>query len=92
MENKSEYKRAHNLEVHESDDGLIVFNPATDKVHHLNYTSGVLFEACQSTQTFDELTSFLKAFYAPEEVSAESVQAGVQKLLDEGVLIEAGND
>ena len=34
------YTHAAALEVHETDDGLVVFNPATDRVHHLNYTAG----------------------------------------------------
>jgi hypothetical protein len=41
------YTHAAALEVHETDDGLVVFNPATDRVHHLNYTAGVLFEFCR---------------------------------------------
>ena len=39
-----QYSRAADLEVHETEDGLIVFNPATDRVHHLNHSAGALFE------------------------------------------------
>ena len=33
--------RVPKLEVHEARDGLVAFDPATDRVHHLNATSSV---------------------------------------------------
>ena len=38
------------LEVDEAEDGLVVFVPATDVVHHLNRTAGVIFGLCDGTR------------------------------------------
>ena len=92
MDKRTEYKRVAGLEVHESDDGLIVFNPSTDKVHHLNYTSGVLFELCHDSHTLEDLTERMNTFYDPESVSEDIVKDGVAQLLKEGVFVTSEND
>jgi hypothetical protein len=88
----SRYARGADLEVHETDDGLIVFNPATDCVHHLNYTAGVLFELCQGTHDAAELASMMAELYALEETPSEAVETGLQKLVAEGLLVETRDE
>jgi hypothetical protein len=41
---------APGLEVDEADDGLVIFVEATDVVHHLNRTAGVIFGLCDGTR------------------------------------------
>lgn len=84
------YTRAADLEVHETEDGLIVFNPATDRVHHLNYTAGVLFELCQGCHDGAELAGMMAELYALEEAPIEATQTGLKQLVEEGVLVETG--
>ena len=84
----SRYTRAADLDVHETEDGLIVFNPATDRVHHLNYTAGALFALCQDTHDAAELANMMAELYELEEPPAEVVQSGLRQLVTEGVLIE----
>lgn len=81
------YARAAGLEVHETDDGLIVFNPATDRVHHLNYTAGVLFELCQDARDAAELAGMMVELYALEEAPGETVETGLRQLVAEGLLV-----
>jgi hypothetical protein len=38
------------LEVDEADDGLVIFVEATDVVHHLNRTAGVIFGLCDGSR------------------------------------------
>jgi Coenzyme PQQ synthesis protein D (PqqD) len=83
------YARAAGLEVHETDDGLIVFNPATDRVHHLNYTAGVLFELCHDARDAAELAGMMAELYALEEAPGEMVETGLRQLVAEGLLVQS---
>ena len=85
-ETSQQYVHADGLEVHESDDGLIVFNPATDRVHHLNHTAGVIFELCESPILEHHLLEQVVKLYSLESTQQESITTGLQQLLDEGVL------
>ena len=38
------------LDVNPADDGLVVYVAATDTVHHLNKTAGVIFGLCDGTR------------------------------------------
>jgi coenzyme PQQ synthesis protein D (PqqD) len=83
------YTHAAALEVHETDDGLVVFNPATDRVHQLNYTAGVLFELCRDPRDAAELAGMMAELYALEKAPAEVVETGLQQLLAEGLLVQS---
>ena len=43
------------LDVNETDDGLIIYDEETDRVHHLNQTAAVVFELCDGTRTENEI-------------------------------------
>jgi hypothetical protein len=83
------YAHAAALEVHQTDDGLVVFNPATDRVHHLNYTAGVLFELCHKPRDAAELAGMMAELYVLEEPPAEVVETGLQQLVAEGLLVRS---
>ena len=80
------YNRASGLEVHETDDGLIIFNPTTDKVHHLNPTAGVLWELCTGPKTAAQLTIDIAALFSLDEPPTDAVDAALEQLVSEKVL------
>lgn len=82
------YARTAELDTHETEDGLIVFNPVTDRVHHLNFTASVLFELCQGTHAAAELASMMAELYALEETPIETVETSLQQLVADGLLVE----
>ncbi len=79
--------RVDGLEVHEAEDGLVVFNPATDRVHHLNATASVLFELCDGTRETHELTQLVADLFSLEEPQDEAVETGLRLLIDQEVLV-----
>lgn len=81
--------QAEGLEVHEAQDGLVAFNPATDRVHHMNATSSVLFELCDGTRETGELLALVADLFSLDEPPAAAVEEGLRQLLNEGVLIQA---
>lgn len=90
MNSNVKYIRADNLDVHETEDGLIVFDPSTDQVHHLNYSAGVLFEFCKEAHDAAELAQMAAAVYELDVPPTEEIEAGLRQLVAEGVLIETG--
>jgi hypothetical protein len=48
-------RMAEGLDVNETDDGLIIYQESTDRVHHLNPTAAVVFELCDGTRSTDEI-------------------------------------
>ena len=86
------YSRASSAEVHETDDGLIVFNPATDKVHHLNPTAGVLWELCNGSKSAAQLTQEMAELFTLDALPTEAVEAGLKQLVSEEVLIASPID
>jgi len=83
------YQQTGGLDVHEADDGLIVFNPETDRVHHLNSTAGVLFALCEEPQTSSELYRSFKSLFDLGDSDDETIRTGLEKLIEDKVLIEA---
>jgi hypothetical protein len=85
---KCHYRQVQGLEVHEADDGLIIFNAGTDRVHHLNQTAGVLFELCLQAQTLAGLLESMQQLYELEQMPLDEIRQTVSKLVAEGVLEE----
>lgn len=90
MNSDVKYIRADNLDVHETEDGLIVFDPSTDQVHHLNYSAGILFELCTEARNAAELAQMAAAVYELDAAPTEEIETGLRQLVAEGVLVETG--
>lgn len=70
------YEQVPGLETHEADDGLVVFDPATDKLHHLNGTAGVLFELCDGSRDVQEMVRVVtELFTLPESPTSQVGEA-----------------
>ena len=88
-DNGTRFTRSPDLVFHPTDDGLVVFNSKTDRIHRLNFTAGALFELCHDTHSLAELTGMMAEFYALDEGPADTVQSAVDQLLAEGLLVES---
>ena len=94
MENSTacQYVQGPGLEVHEADDGLIVFNTATDKVHHLNPSAGILFELCHQAHSIEDVAQSMAQLYQLDELPLDEAKNSVEQLVAEGVLIPTSID
>lgn len=82
-------KQADKLEVHEAQDGLVVFNPKTDRVHHLNPTAAVLFELCDGSRQTSELPELVAELFSMDEPPRDAITEGLVQLVEQGVLVQA---
>lgn len=83
----SKPRRVEGLEAHEVDDGLIVFQPALDRVHYLNSTAAVVFELCTGERTEAEIEVLVGVAWELPEPPREEVQRCLAQLRDEGVVL-----
>ncbi len=74
------------LEVHTVDDGLVVFDAATDRVHYLNATATVVFSLCDGERSPDQIAELVRAAWQLEQVPTDDVAACIDQLRTEGVL------
>jgi len=74
--------RAHSLEVNEAEDGLVVFDPTQDMVHHLNPSAAVIFDLCDGTRDADEIAAILAETYELDAPPTEDALAGLRELAE----------
>jgi hypothetical protein len=74
------------LDVHEVDDGLVVYHADTDRVHYLNPTASVVLTLADGTRTEDELAALVQAAWALDTPPLADVHECVAQLRTEGVL------
>lgn len=77
---------ADGLEVHEVDDGLVVYDGAAERVHYLNPTASFVFGLCDGRRDVDALAALVQAAWDLDEPPVAEVQACVEQLRGEGVL------
>jgi len=82
-------KHTEGLEVHEAQDGLVVFNPETDRVHHLNGTAAVVFELCDGSRETADLPALVAELFSLDDPPADAVSEGLGQLIEQGVLVQA---
>ncbi len=83
------YEQVEGLDVHEADDGLILFNPETDCVHHLNSSAGVLFVLCDQPRSRESLINSFNALYGLDNSSDDSIQTTLDQLTQQRVLVKS---
>ena len=81
--------QAEGLDVHETDDGLVVYQADTDRVHYLNPTAAALFVLAAEPVTATDLASGLAQLWELDEPPVDDVEQCIAQLLDEGVLTSA---
>jgi hypothetical protein len=77
------------IEITETDDGLVVYDETTDRVHHLNQTAAVILQLCDGTRSREEIATDLGRLFELSEIPSSTVDACLSELGDEG-LIELG--
>ncbi len=74
------------LDVNEVKDGLIVYDPASDRVHYLNATAAVVFTLCDGSRDAAGIVESVRTVFGPEGPGADEVLACIARFEDEGLL------
>jgi len=74
------------IEINETQDGLIVYDEETDRVHHLNQTAAVILQLCDGTLSVEEITTDIARMFELDQSPAETVEACLAQLEREGLV------
>ncbi len=75
------------LDVNETDDGVVVYHEATDRVHHLNRTAALILHLCDGSRDATTIAAFLAASFALEDPPVEETRACLKELAAEGLVL-----
>jgi hypothetical protein len=73
------------LEVHEVEDGLVVFDADTDRVHYLNPTASFVFSLADGQRTREAIAELVREAWGLDVAPVEEVGACIDQLRREGV-------
>ncbi len=88
------FERIPGLEAHEAEEGMVVFDPRTDRIHHLNATAAVLFELCDGSRSLEEMGRIVTELFSLDASPLSTLEDGLDLLLREGVVrqIDTGSE
>jgi PqqD family protein of HPr-rel-A system len=75
-------RKADSLEINEAEDGLVVYDPVHDMVHHLNPSAALIFDLCDGTRDADAIAAVLAEAWSMEAPPTDQVQAGLEELAE----------
>ena len=79
-------RQTEGLEVNEAEDGLIIYDTAADRVHHLNVSATVVFELCTGDNDDDAIVTLVDAAFALDASAAVETRACLAQLRAEGLI------
>jgi hypothetical protein len=80
--------KAEDLDVNEVPDGYVIYQIERDRVHYLNKTAAIVFELCDGAWGRDEVVQRTLHLFDLDSVEGlEDVEACIQSLLDEGLVL-----
>jgi len=74
------------LDVNEVKDGLIVFEPTRDLVHHLNATAAVVFTLCDGSQDTATITALVAKTFDLDDAPIREVEECLGQLRNLGLV------
>ena len=74
------------LDVHEVDDGLVIYDTGNDRVHYLNETASLVFALCDGERDAEAIAGLLQQAWALEAPPSTEVRECLEQLREEGVL------
>jgi hypothetical protein len=77
---------ADGLDVNPVADGLVIYDPHTDRVHYLNNTAAAIFTLCDGDRRADAIAGAVATLFGADAPSREEVDACLAQLAEEGVL------
>lgn len=72
---------AQGLDVHAAEDGLVVYIAATDTVHHLNKTAGVIFGLCDGSRDTAAIAAEVAVLFELEQPPLDETAACLADLV-----------
>lgn len=79
-------KIADGIDINEVEDGYVIYQKETDKVHYLNKTAVLVLESCTGVNTIANIGTIVKNAYELPEVPEQEVSDCLDTLFQEGLI------
>jgi len=76
-------RTAQGLEFNEVEDGLIVYQESTERVHHLNPTAAIVFQLCDGTRDATEIAGVVAELFGLEHPPVEAAESCIARFVQE---------
>jgi PqqD family protein of HPr-rel-A system len=77
---------ATGLDLNETDDGLIVYETVSDRVHYLNQTASVILALCDGTRDETAIAESVAREFGLESPPKAETRACLARLANEGLV------
>jgi len=74
------------LEVNETNDGVIVYDSRTDRVHYLNSTAALVFTMCDGEEDAASIAEFMASAFELDEPPLVNVEECLRALVAEDLV------
>jgi hypothetical protein len=74
------------LDVNEVKDGLVVYEPASDRVHYLNATAAIAFTLCDGSHSASDMAKVVALAFGLDDPPRAEVETCLDTLFNEGLL------
>ncbi|MDA8195899.1 MAG: PqqD family peptide modification chaperone [Actinomycetota bacterium] len=79
-------KRNDNIEVTETDEGLVLFQMNYDRIHNLNISASVIFELCDGTRSVHEIAEEVASVFELSDSPLTMTLDCIERLEREGLV------
>ncbi len=79
-------RRVAGLEINEAEDGLVVYDPAHDMVHHLNPSAAMIFDLCDGSRDLPAIARVLAEAFELVALPLEDIRAGLDDLVERNLV------
>jgi len=73
-------RRQEPLEVNEAEDGLVIYDPASDMVHHLNPSAALIFDLCDGSRDPESIAAVVGEVFDFHQPPLQETLAGLREL------------
>jgi Coenzyme PQQ synthesis protein D (PqqD) len=73
-------RKRESLEVNEAEDGLVVYDPASDMVHHLNPSAALIFDLCDGSRDPESIARVVGEVFDIQPPPLQETLAGLREL------------
>lgn len=79
--------RTEGLDVNEVPDGYVIYQTDADRVHYLNRTAAIVFELCDGERDAADVVARVSKMFEIEGRADGEIEACIQSLLKEGLVL-----
>ena len=74
------------LEVHEAEDGFVIYDESTDRVHHLNNSAAVILHLCDGEHDAAGVAALVAEAFNLDAPPLEDTEATLETLAAQGLI------